>query len=280
METIKRKFRKKEISCKIYTPDDVKKLDKLGIKPIHWQQARKKGEWIHDDGGYVSQVLDVMGPYGPNGKPKTRYVVYLAYCRAFTPSKMLINYENYKGKGDYYSTMPEDWVGREMRNKRTKQAVALYASVMLEKGRATEKDLEIIGRIYRPDQQEPKKTFKRLLKNHKIKTMVTEELKKLLSEHGITEGEVISNYQNIMEQAYNNRQFGVAKNINDTFAKMLNMEGGNVPNKPALNGRTEDDDLLSLLPSDEDVNKLPEIDDSDYIIEDSEAYEYEQKSDY
>lgn len=279
METIKRKFRKKEISCAIYTPDDAEKILELGIKPIHWQQARKKGQWIHDDGGYVSQVLDVMGPYGPNGKPKTRYVVYMAYCRAFTPSKMLINYENYKGKGDYYSTMPEDWVGREMKNKRTKQAIALYASVMLEKGRATEKDLEIIGRIYRPDQQEPKQTFKRLLKNHKIKTMVAEELKKLLSEHGITEGEVISNYQNIMEQAYTNRQFGVAKNINDTFAKMLNMEGGNVPNKPSLNGRAEDDDLMALLPTDDDVNSM---NDADYIeeIDESKGYEYEQKSDY
>ena len=281
METIKRKFRKKNISCPIYTPDEVKEVQKTGISFIHWQKARKKGEYVVDDAGYGSKVLDVMGPYGPNGKPKTRYVVYLAYCRAFTPSRMLINYENYKGKGDYYSTMADDWAGREKKNKRTKQAVSLYASVMLEKGRATEQDLEIIGRIYRPDQKEPKKTFKRLLKNHKIKMMVAEELKKLLSEHGITEGEVISNYKNIMEDAYNNRQFGVAKNVNDIFAKMLHMDGGTVPNKPALTGATADDDLAALLPSDESVDSMEEMDDSEFIIENTEEnFVYEPKSDY
>lgn len=277
METIKRKFRKKNITCAIYTPEEAKQVKKLGIIPIHWQQARKAKQWVYDDAGYVSQVLDVMGPYGPNGKPKTRYVVYMAYCRAFTPSKMLIDYQNYKGKGDYYSTMGDDWVGREMKNKRTKQAIALYASVMLEKGRATEKDMEIIGKIYRPDQKEPKQTFKRLLKKQKIKNMVADELKKLLSDYGVTEGEVIHNYKNIMEQAYNNRQFGVAKNVNDMFAKMLNMDGGPVPNKPSLNGATSDDDLAALLPTDDDVNSM---DDADYIEENNEDFEYEPKSDY
>lgn len=277
MESLQRKFRKKNITCAIYTPEDAKQVQKLGIIPVHWQKARKAKQWVYDDAGYVSQVLDVMGPYGPRGRPKTRYVIYLAYCRAFTPSKMLINYDNYRGKGDYYSTMPEDWVGREMKNKRTKQAIALYASVMLEKGRATEKDLEIIGRIYRPDQEQPKLTFKRLLKNHKIKNMVAEELKKLLSEYGVTEGEVISNYKNIMEEAYTNRQFGVAKNVNDIFAKMLQMDGGRVPDRPALNNATEDDDLAALLPSDNDVEAL---DDAEYIEDNEEQFEYEPKSDY
>lgn len=277
METLERKFRKKNISCSIYTPDDAKQVKKLGIIPIHWQQARKAKQWVYDDAGYVSQVLDVMGPYGPRGRPKTRYVIYLAYCRAFTPSKMIINYDNYRGKGDYYSTMADDWVGREMKNKRTKKAIALYASVMLEKGRATEKDLEIIGRIYRPDQQEPKQTFKRLLKNHKIKMMVAEELKKLLSDYGITEGEVISNYKNIMEEAYTNRQYGVAKNVNDIFAKMLQMDGGRVPDRPTLDGATPDDDLAALLPTDDDVNNF---NDADYVEESDEDFEYEPKSDY
>jgi phage pi2 protein 07 len=278
LETIKRKFRKKNISCAVYTPEEAKQVQELGIIPVHWQQARKKGQWIYDDAGYVSQVLDVMGPYGPAGKPKTRHVIYMAYCRAFIPSKMLIDYQNYKGKGDYYSTMPDDWVGREMKNKRTKQAIALYASVMLEKGRATEKDLDIIGKIYRPDQEQPKLTFKRLLKNQKIKNMIAEELKKLLSDYGVTEGDVINNYKNIMEQAYTNRQFGVAKNVNDMFAKMLNMDGSPVPNKPSLNGATEDDDLAALLPSDDDVESL---DDAEYIIEQpTEEFEYEPKTDY
>ena len=111
--------------------------------------------------------------------------------------------------------------------------------------------------------------------------MVAEELKKLLSDHGITEGEVISNYKNIMEEAYTNRQFGVAKNVNDIFAKMLQMDGGSVPNKPALTSATADDDLAALLPSDESVDSMEEMDDSEFIIENSEeSLEYDSTTEY
>ena len=107
--------------------------------------------------------------------------------------------------------------------------------------------------------------------------MVAEELKKLLSDHGVTEGEVISNYKNILEQAFASRQYGVAKNVNDTFAKMLHMDGGTVPNKPSLNAAAEDDDLMALLPK--DINP-DDIEDSEYIIDEQEAYESEIKTDY
>lgn len=277
MDTINRKFRKKNISCNIYTPDEVKEMQKQGISFTYWQDSRKPNQWIIDDAGFGCKTLDVKGPYGPKGKPSTRYLVYFPYTREFSPNKKIIDYNNYKGSKNYYGNSQEDWADKEKRKKRTKEAIGLYASIMLQKGRATEEDLNIIGRIYRPDQENPKATFKRLLKNHKIKMMVAEELKKLLSDHGVTEGEVISNYKSILEQAFSCRQYGVAKNVNDTFAKMLQMDGGTVPNKPSLNSAAEDDDLLALLPK--DINP-DEIEDSEYIIDRQGSYESEVEADH
>ena len=52
-------------------------------------------------------------------------------------------------------------------------------------------DWKILGNIYRPDQQEPAITVRRLFKEEKVKTMVKEELKKVLTEKGISASYVL-----------------------------------------------------------------------------------------
>ena len=108
-------------------------MRKQGISFTYWQDSREADQWIIDDAGFGCKTLDVKGPYGPKGKPSTRYLVYFPYTREFSPTKKVIDYNNYKGSKDYYGNKKEDWVDKEKRKKRTKEAIGLYASVMLEK---------------------------------------------------------------------------------------------------------------------------------------------------
>ena len=126
----------------------------------------------------------------------------------------------------YLTARPADqssWVEEEARKSRTKDLVALVAALKIQKGRLDEPDYEMLGIVYRPDQQQPALTVKRLLKQERVKHMVREEMANLLSRNGITAQRVIRNLERIREKALRSGRLGEALKVLNTYTRLLGM---------------------------------------------------------
>lgn len=126
----------------------------------------------------------------------------------------------------YLTADPADrriWVEEEARKSRTKDLVTLVAALKIQKGRLDETDYEILGIVYRPDQQRPALTVKRLLKQERVKHMVREEMANLLSRNGITAQRVIRNLERIREKALRSGKLGDALKVLNTYMRLLGM---------------------------------------------------------
>lgn len=97
------------------------------------------------------------------------------------------------------------------------------ASLLNKKGRIDEPDYEMLGIVYRPDQQHPALTVKRLLKQERVKRMVREEMTNLLSRNGITAQRVIRNLERIREKALRTGRLGEALKVLNTYMRLLGM---------------------------------------------------------
>jgi len=270
MKKVERTFHGTTRSYPIYTKTEA---DGRGIDYVYWKEVTDEGAWVISDDEWVCQVIRVNGPYKNSAGVESRQVV-LPYCRRFTTGASRIVFEDYYGKGDYSSPTPDGWIDRELRSKRARRVIRFYSVLLMKKGRVPEKDLEVLGRIYRPDQKEPAATLKRLLRQKKTKKMVQEELIKLLSENDITPQYVIEGYKEVLEEAKKHGQLSVAKKTLDTFAEMVNL----APDKRYLQGAlpkggVDDDELVGFLES-EKTEVVDEDPDSDFI--DAEEADDEQ----
>lgn len=234
---------------------------------IYWKQADKAGQWVRTDDDYVCEVLGVNGPYKrSSGKGQTIQLV-LPFCRMFVNDAASINFEEFYGKGNYNSMSPTSWIEDELKRKRTVRVIRLYASILLKKGRVDEATMKRLGKLYRPNQELPGATFKRLLKKKKTKQMVQDELHRLLSENDVTPDEVIKGYKKTLEKAYKAQQLGVAKGIWDNFRDMLDM----MPQKGSSNKLTDggaDEDLIGMLEAEKtEIDVLGDDHDADLLEE-------------
>jgi len=74
---------------------------------------------------------------------------------------------------------PKSWQDRESRKTRTKNLVNAYVGQALS---SQGFDYNKLGNIYRPDQQQPSVTVKRVLKQEFIRDMIEKKLKEIMEE--------------------------------------------------------------------------------------------------
>jgi len=120
-------------------------------------------------------------------------------------------------------TMEENkrrWIKYELGKTRTKLVIKAYVrqlvSGKIEWGK--------LGQMYRPDQQQPVWTLKRLLKTEETQRMVNEEIDKLLSDEGITAKFTIKKRKEVLEKAIEKNDLTNANRVLDSFEDKLDMK--------------------------------------------------------
>lgn len=256
MRTVERTFRGTHREHCVYLPHEA---TEAGIEWIPWRQATEAGQWVISDDGWVAEVLDVMGPYSGN------YQIILPYCRCFISEHQQISFEAMYESGNYTTATPDNWVESELKRKRGERVVRTYASLLIAKGRLEDKDYDVLGRIYRPDQAIPRATLKRLLKQKETKQMIREEIVKLLAEQDITPKTVVEMYNETYQQAREAGQHGVAKSVVDKFHDMLDMSPTKAPEEDPRLG--EGSELMGFLEM-ERTEAVPA--DDDHLLEEGD----------
>lgn len=199
----------------VYSPEEAKAH---GLNSISWRFAEKVGQWVHDEGGWTSKVIQIKTYLVGRRKKSAVTRVTLPYGRFYQNSRHSLDYSKYRNKPR------KDWSLVEARKSRTKRMVKVYARMYLEKsGKLSEEDFHQLGLIYRADQKVPSASAKRVLRIEGVQTMVAKELAKLLSEQGISPKTILERYDLVYEGAVRASQYNVAKSILDKMSDMLDM---------------------------------------------------------
>jgi len=221
MEILHRKVLGIEKDWKIYTKEEA---DKEGIKYVPWKEADKPG-WVLSDDGYVGELIRVK-PY--NGWTEKVY--------SFGKSKYSegdLNYEVRKQKRAFSTIKEKTWDEIEAGKQRTKDFVTLYTGYLLA-GRKP--DLVALGSALRPDQANPVRVAKSMLKVARIKKMIQDELLAVLGKLNIDDTYIGTQYKKALEIAEEKKDPKAMREIIDKLAEYRGWD-----EKVSVNAREEYD---------------------------------------
>lgn len=232
-ELVRRKLRGGTKEFLVYTKeefvtvrnDSKQEGNKQGYK--HWRDVSVTvGDWVISDDEYIAEVIRINGPY--DTKSGKEWCLVLPYCRKWVrrskAGKLIAR--DFLDTGNYTSSSPnKTWIDQELKMSRAKRVVETYARLLMQSGGVlSTEQYEMLGSLYRPDQKIPAASVKRLLKQEKTKSMVKEELVKIMSDNGLTPDAVIKTHQKIIHDAMDNGQLSVAEKANARFMDMLDMK--------------------------------------------------------
>lgn len=206
IEKYSRKFRGKH---PVYTEAEAKEL---GLEYLYWREAQE-GQWCIGDDGYVAKVLSI------SSAGKGQLWVKTPYVRILKGGKNKMIFEGRIETKDFSSVDPLKWTEKEARKTRTKQTVAAYVTMRLN----GTMDWQTLGNIYRPDQQIPEATVRRLFRIKEVKQMVEKRLEEALSKHGVDNDFVVGIYKEAIELARKGNQVGNMIKAASELAELLGM---------------------------------------------------------
>ena len=150
----------------------------------------------------------------------------LAYGANWSGNTNKIQYLKNKEYGVYTQANPEanNWAVREANTTRAKNLVNAYVGQLTSTKKV---DYNQLGMIYRPDQQQPAATVRRVLKQEIIKKMVEKKLREVLSEKGINNSSVLDTMLEGLDIARAKQDVTNMIKISDAFMELLEMK----PNK-------------------------------------------------
>ena len=112
------------------------------------------------------------------------------------------------------------WIKYELGKRKTKLVIKAYVRQVV-RGKV---EWEKLGQMYRPDQQQPVWTLKRLLKQEETQRMINEEIDKLLTDSGITPQFVIEQRKQVLTKALEKGDLTNANRTLDSFEDKLDMK--------------------------------------------------------
>ena len=219
MDTIKRRIGGKMCSFDIYTQSEA---DKKGYAYIQWRHANE-GDYALSDDGYVGECLSRKIYTDKKGRTKT--FIKCAHGVQWVTNTGKFMYEPNKEAGAYSHVKPSRWEEKEARTTRAKNAVNAYVSDIIQ---GNKPDWEMIGRIYRPDQECPEATVRRLFKKQRIVDMVEKKLKEILIDKGISQEHVIDLQLEAVDIARSKGDVSNMLRVADNFMDLLSMKPGKV----------------------------------------------------
>ena len=161
----------------IYTEEEFKNLK---VKYDHWSKC-SPGEWGVSDDGYVSECIS-RNLYGKNIE------MVFPYGKQFLSETSKLLFEPHYETKNYASISTKTYNEMEAQRDRAELAVDTFVNYKLA---GEVPDFYKIGKIYRPDQENPEIAARRLFKTKEIKQMVSDKLKDVLIEKDIDEGYVL-----------------------------------------------------------------------------------------
>lgn len=158
--------------------------DDEGLDYVYWKDCPPMEGlgWILTDDGYVL-ALRSCRTY-EKGSSSCKFVRAWGGC-AWATEKMEFNFTDFHANGRYNDTNPEkSWDELEAGKNRTKRAVDVLLASYMSTGKF---DWHRAGRVYRPDEEIPEATLKRLFRKQSIRKMITEELRAMYDDIGLDE---------------------------------------------------------------------------------------------
>ncbi len=219
---------------KLFPVYHYKEVDNIQYK--HWRDVDKGDYGISDD-GYIGECLSKKVYTDKKGRTKT----YITMCYGVqwgSPNARLL-YEPNKKAGIYNQVKPRSWKEREAGKTRTKNVVTAYVKQLLSDSKV---DFKQLGKIYRPDQDIPEATVRRLFKQKEIQAMVDKKLDELLTNKGITQEMVLDLHLKALEMAESKSDVSNFLRATENFMKLLDME----PNKKITTDTLEIDYTKSI----------------------------------
>lgn len=203
--------------CVMYTQEEA---DEQKIPYVKWREGAP-GDWCLTDDGYVGKCLWVRTFKAKGKREAPRTMMKFTFARAYKNGKTVLEWYPRKETRDYSGLKPRNWVEKEALRMRTKRTVQVFAQQIL----LGKVDYKQLGIVYRPDQKIPEATVRRLLKQEKIKEMVTEEIKALLGQKGVSEASVIDLLQEALDLARQKQDVASFLRTVENFQEMLGMKG-------------------------------------------------------
>jgi len=192
-----------------------KEADELGIayKPWHTCEA---GEWGLTDDDYVLYTRRKNFLEGPRGK-----TWLFGYQRIRSKSCGPSGERQPFRYGDRIGFF-RGWVDHELRKSRTKSTIKLYVHMLL----TGTVDWDVLGNTYRPDQEVPRATVKRLFKQEKVKQVIREEVAKALAAKNITQESVLDMYLEAHSVAKAKTDAATMTRVAEDLTDILDMKPG------------------------------------------------------
>jgi hypothetical protein len=211
MDFITRKFKKNDYQDVTYPVYSEEEATNREIKYKSWRKCRE-GDFGMSDDGYVSECVY-------RKKYKTKDQVTFPFGRQWVDQSKL-EYVPHRNAGQYSQVGILSWDEQEAGKTRTKNAVKLYAEMMLSGSLI---DWNLIGKVYRSDQERPDLTAKRLFKKERIQKMLDEEIQKALKERNISQGDVLDIILSGIEVAKENSDASNILRGAEQFVKIMDM---------------------------------------------------------
>jgi len=158
----------------IYTKDEFDK------PYAHWKDCNV-GDWGISDDGYIAECI------GRNDYETNTEMVF-PYGKQFLYETSKLLFEPHYETKNYSSVSTKSYGEMETKRGRAELAVDTYVNYKLA---GTLPDFYKIGKIYRPDQDNPEIAARKLFKTKEIKKMVSDKLKDVLIDKEIDEGYVL-----------------------------------------------------------------------------------------
>ena len=219
----------KDVTYPIFTKEEAENRD---LEIIEWKKA-EKGDMCLSDDGFVAECLDVK-------QYKNAYQLIFPYARVWLSKRAKLEYLPHKNSGEYSQMGIRTWEERESATTRAKNAVNLYVQQMMQTGKI---DWNQIGEIYRPDQQIPGATVKRLFKSEKIMSMIDKKIQDCLDDRDMNQGDVLDIIADAIELAKQNGDPSNMLRGAEQYIRIMDM----LPNKTQVTDSVQIDVTKKIL---------------------------------
>ena len=207
--------------------------------------------WVLDDTGFVSRAERVQEFTDSRGY--SRKQVHFLWKPRYVSSKPFgWSLRDIEAEKNY------TWEDVEGRKSRMRRVIRVMATIRLAGPEPTDEEWVALGNLYRPKEALPIASLKRTLKKKKFHDMIREDIVTLLNERGITNKDVIDNYEEIRQSAMTSGKLAVAKSVVDVYRDMLDIHVEKVTSTTEISGEIDIAKAYRLLQKEETL-ELEEI---------------------
>ena len=180
----------KDVTYPVFSQEEANERD---LEFVGWKEA-EKGDYGLSDDGFVAECLDVK-------QYKDAFQKVFPFARVWVSERAKLEYVPHRDSGEYSQMGIRTWDERESGTTRAKNAVNLYVQQMMQTGKI---DWNSLGEVYRPGQQIPGATVKRLFKSEKIMSMIDKKIQDYLDDRDLNQGDVLDIIASAIDIAKNN----------------------------------------------------------------------------